>query len=93
MTRVVFLLVPQLHLMDLAGPAEVFSTAADLGYGYALSYVAEQEEIPTAQGLPLRAGVSWPDLAAEDLVVVPGWRAPTLRRNARLDPSTARKAF
>ena len=31
MTRVVFLLVPQLHLLDLAGPAQVFSTAADLG--------------------------------------------------------------
>ena len=40
-TRVVFLLVPKLHLLDLAGPAQVFSTANDLGYGYALSYVAE----------------------------------------------------
>ena len=31
MRTVVFLLVPGLHLLDLAGPAQVFSTAADIG--------------------------------------------------------------
>jgi transcriptional regulator GlxA family with amidase domain len=77
-TRVVFLLVPRLHLLDLAGPAQVFSTAADLGYDYRLSYVAEREDVPTAQGLPLRAGVAWPALGTDDLVVVPGWRSPRL---------------
>ncbi|MFD8705308.1 GlxA family transcriptional regulator [Kitasatospora sp. NPDC059648] len=76
MTRVVFLLVPQLHLLDLAGPAQVFSTAADLGLGYEIGYVAEQEDVPTAQGLPLRAATEWPTLSAGDLVVVPGWREP-----------------
>lgn len=91
MTRVVFLLVPQLHLLDLAGPAQVFSTAADLGYGYQLSYVAEQEDVPTAQGVPLRANVVWPELGPEDLVVVPGWRAPTLGRNGQLTAATARR--
>jgi transcriptional regulator GlxA family with amidase domain len=54
-TKVVFLLVPRLHLLDLAGPAQVFSTAADLGCDYALSYVAEREDVPTAQGVPVRA--------------------------------------
>ena len=42
--KIVFLLVPRLHLLDLAGPAQVFSTAADFGYPYELSYTAEQEE-------------------------------------------------
>jgi transcriptional regulator GlxA family with amidase domain len=82
--RVVFLLVPQLHLLDLAGPAQVFSTAADLGHGYELTYVAEQEDVPTAQGLPVRAEVEWPDLGPDDLLVVPGWRAPTLGRHGQL---------
>jgi len=59
-TRVVFLLSPALHLLDLAGPAQVFSTAADDGLGYTLHYVAEQEDVPTAQGLPLRAATGWP---------------------------------
>jgi hypothetical protein len=39
-TRVAFLLAPRLHLLDLAGPAQAFSTAADLGAGYVLHYVA-----------------------------------------------------
>jgi hypothetical protein len=42
-TRVVFLLVPQLHLLDLAGPAQVFSTAADLGYCYHQQYLSSNK--------------------------------------------------
>ncbi|MEV0629377.1 GlxA family transcriptional regulator [Nonomuraea wenchangensis] len=75
MTRVAFLLVPGLHLLDLAGPAQVFSTAGDHGLGYALTYVAERPSVPTAQGLTLTAGTTWPEPAAGDLLVVPGWRA------------------
>ncbi|PWU48631.1 AraC family transcriptional regulator [Micromonospora globispora] len=71
---VVFLLVPQLHLLDLAGPAQVFSTAADIGYGYRLHYVAETDEVPTVQGVSLRADTEWPELHRDDLLVVPGWR-------------------
>ncbi|MFI1091019.1 GlxA family transcriptional regulator [Streptomyces sp. NPDC020917] len=88
MTHVVFLLVPRLHLLDLAGPAQVFSTAADHGLGYTLSYVAEQEDVPTAQGLPLRAEVTWPRLGSEDLVVVPGWRAHSLRDTGPMSAAT-----
>nr|WP_202421106.1 AraC family transcriptional regulator [Actinomadura rayongensis] len=69
-----FVLVPGVHLLDLAGPAQVFSTAADLGLPYRTEYVAEQEDVPTAQGLTVRAGTAWPDLSPADLVVVPGWR-------------------
>src|SRR5690606_10675752 len=79
-TQVVFLLVPGVHLLDLAGPAQVFATAADDGYGYQLHYVAERAEVPTAQGLPVRAAVHWPRLTPADLVIVPGWRSPAVRR-------------
>lgn len=75
MPRVVFVLVPQLHLLDLAGPAQAFWTAADLGYGYELAYVSESSTVPTAQGVPVTAATSWPSLTDDDLVVVPGWRA------------------
>ncbi|MFA1547054.1 GlxA family transcriptional regulator [Actinomadura chokoriensis] len=87
MNRIVFLLVPGLHLLDLAGPAQVFSTAADTGLPYGLAYVADhpagepadgteggREDVLTAQGLPLRAPAAWPDLTAADTVLVPGWR-------------------
>ena len=75
-TRVVFFLLPKLHLLDLAGPAQVFSTANDLGYGYDLTYVAESPEIVTAQGVPIKAQLEWPELGCADLIVVPGWRSP-----------------
>jgi transcriptional regulator GlxA family with amidase domain len=74
-TKVVFLLVPRLHLLDLAGPAQAFGIAADLGCGYELAYVAGQEDVPTAQGLTVRAATQWSALAADDLIIVPGWRA------------------
>jgi transcriptional regulator GlxA family with amidase domain len=72
--QIVFLLVPGLHLLDLAGPAQVFSTAADHGHPFRLRYVAEQEHLPTAQGLPVTAHTTWPDLTPADIVLVPGWR-------------------
>lgn len=79
MTRIVFLLSPRLHLLDLAGPAQVFSTAADLGCDYQQVYLAEREDVPTAQGAMLRAETDWPDLDPGDLLLVPGWRAWNLK--------------
>jgi transcriptional regulator GlxA family with amidase domain len=76
--KVAFLLLPGLHLLDLAGPAQAFSTAASLGCGYELRYVAEQQEVATAQGLTLRAGPDWPELGPDDMIMVPGWRGPAL---------------
>ncbi len=83
MPEVVFLLVPKLHLLDLAGAAQVFSTAVDLlaedggtTAAYRLHFVAEDPEVTTAQGLPLRASTGWPELGADDLVLIPGWRSP-----------------
>ena len=80
-----FVLTPQVHLLDLAGPAQVFATAD----GYQLSYVAEVTPVPTWQGVPLVASLDWPALTPDDLLLVPGWRdgfgtfsASTLRRLA-----------
>ena len=75
MRRIVFLLVPGVHLLDLAGPAQVFSTAAHIGLGYRLHYYADKADVPSAQGLPLVASTVWPDLTSKDIVLVPGWRA------------------
>lgn len=76
MTRVVFLLAPGVILLDLAGPAQVFSTSAATGGGYELSFVAEQHIVPSGQGLPLEASLEWPELDRDDLIVVPGWSSP-----------------
>jgi len=89
-SQLVFVLVPGLHLLDLAGPAQVFSTANDFGYAYRTGYVAETPEVITAQGLPVRADVGWPPLGVDDLVVVPGWRSPRLIARP-LAPATAQR--
>ncbi|GAA2799538.1 helix-turn-helix domain-containing protein [Kitasatospora paracochleata] len=91
MSKVVFLLVPQLHLLDLAGPAQVFFEAADLGLGYEVAYVAEREDVPTAQGITLRAGTEWPELTADDLLLVPGWRAPGLLGTGEISENSLRR--
>jgi transcriptional regulator GlxA family with amidase domain len=66
---VVFVLTPRLHLLDLAGPAQVFSTVG----GYDLDYLAESSPVTTHQGVHLLASARWPELQPADLVVVPGW--------------------
>ncbi|AHI01046.1 DJ-1/PfpI family protein [Kutzneria viridogrisea] len=88
MSRVVFLLVPGLHLLDLAGPAQVFASAADLGLPYELVYVSEQALVPSAQGPALHAGTRLPELSTEDLLLVPGWRAPRLATTGPLSAAT-----
>src|SRR5690349_21234477 len=72
--------MPQLHLLDLAGPAQVFSTAADLGHHYALSYVASTPSVPSHQGVVLSADTEWPELATDDLIMVPGWLSTSAGR-------------
>ncbi|MGP4015102.1 GlxA family transcriptional regulator [Saccharopolyspora sp. 5N708] len=89
MTRIVFLLLPKLHLLDLAGPAQVFSTAANLGYDYALCFVGQDENVVSAQGLPIRSDTRWPELTGDDLVLVPGSRIPDPPRWPRLHAASA----
>jgi transcriptional regulator GlxA family with amidase domain len=85
---VVFLLVPGVHLLDLAGPAQVFSHAADFGAGYRLSYVSEHDEVQSTQGVMLRTDSTLPALSPEDLVLVPGWHAVTLPGTGMVNSAT-----
>ncbi|GAB3703662.1 GlxA family transcriptional regulator [Mariniluteicoccus flavus] len=78
-TPVRFLLPPGLHLLDLAGPAQVFSTANDHGGAYVLEHLAETSTVATHQGVELAARTDWPEPDGRGLVVVPGWRVGTGR--------------
>lgn len=91
MTRVVFPLPCRLSVLDLAGPAQAFSIAAAFGCPYRLHFVAEVEEVPTAQGLPLKAGLDWPELGPCDLIVVPGLGSPELPRQSPFDDATLQR--
>lgn len=79
MTTVAFVLVPGVHVLDLAGPAQVFST----GLGYTLRYVARSSPVLSAQQLPVQAETTVPELDPDDILVVPGWSGDTL---AERDP-------
>jgi transcriptional regulator GlxA family with amidase domain len=77
-STVVFVLVPGVHLLDLSGPAQVFSTADQHGAGYRLRYVAAAPTVLTAQQLSVQAETAVPALAEDDLLLVPGWRSERL---------------
>ncbi|MFG2246334.1 GlxA family transcriptional regulator [Spirillospora sp. NPDC048823] len=65
MTRIAFLLVPGVHLLDLAGPAQVFSTAADGGLPYRLSYVADRPGAEPDTGAGEHTGTTGPPGAGD----------------------------
>lgn len=73
--HVLMVLPERVHLMDVAGPVQVFMAANDFGTDYTVGYVADVGTVTSFQGLPLRAETSWPELRDKDLVIVPGWRA------------------
>lgn len=89
MTTIVFLLTPRIHLLDLAGPVQTFSTAAEMGLDYEIRYVSERVDVLTAQGLPLRAETGWPELTAKDVVMVPGHHVGSRPLHRVLTPGQA----
>jgi transcriptional regulator GlxA family with amidase domain len=78
LARTVAFVVPaDVHLLDLAGPAQVFSTTDDVvGGAYRLAFVSLDgtDSVVSHQGLPLALHAGWPRLGPRDIVVVPGWR-------------------
>ncbi|NYE95824.1 transcriptional regulator GlxA family with amidase domain [Psychromicrobium silvestre] len=85
MTAIAIPLMAEVHLLDVAGPAQVFGDAARLGADFSLHFVADGEApLASAQGLPLAPATEWPELKPEDIILVPGGRAATLATAARL---------
>ncbi|GCE23563.1 AraC family transcriptional regulator [Dictyobacter kobayashii] len=70
--RVFFLVLPQVNLLDLAGPAQVFHAAAQLGMPYRLIFCAHRPEVCSAQGLVFAHLQPLEPVQPGDLVIVPG---------------------
>ena len=51
--KIVFLILPKVHLMDLAGPDQVFFEGIEYGADLTIDYVTIGESIVTTAGLPL----------------------------------------
>ncbi|WP_407542408.1 DJ-1/PfpI family protein (plasmid) [Deinococcus radiomollis] len=72
MRRVLVLLLPGVHLLDLAGPVQVCHSANEQGADYALTFCACQPQVPSAQGLTLADLSPLPEIQPGDLILVPG---------------------
>jgi transcriptional regulator GlxA family with amidase domain len=73
-TRVVFILLPEVNLLDLGGPAQVFQVAQHYGASYQLFFGAASEMVMSSQGLPLGPLKPLPVPQADDLILIPGPR-------------------
>lgn len=85
--KVLFLLLPQVNLLDLAGPAQVFYAAADLGMSYKLLFCAVQTELASAQGLVFARLQPLMRVEAGDMVLVPGF---PVQHDIHLEPVVSR---
>ena len=78
--RVLVLLLPDLHLLDLSGPVQVFHEANGFGAAYDLHFCGVKPTVTSAQGLRFSNLEPLPDPEPNDTVLVPGMDSTTLDR-------------
>ncbi|NLU95948.1 GlxA family transcriptional regulator [Chitinophaga sp. Ak27] len=88
--KVVFILLPQVELLDLAGPAQVFIEARHQGLAADVIFCGFHQPVSSAAGLILAPALHYSDLIldTDDIIFLPGIHAETLSR----EPA-AEKAF
>lgn len=75
-TRFIFLILPEVHLLDLAGPDQVISEAIDFGAGFEITYAGTEKHLQSSAGLgigPLQH-FSKIKYKAGDFIIIPGSR-------------------
>lgn len=75
-TRFIFLILPQVHLLDLAGPNQVIAEAIDLGATFEIGYCGIGADADTSARLGIHGlrHFSEVDVRAGDYVIIPGSR-------------------
>jgi transcriptional regulator GlxA family with amidase domain len=73
-TKFVFLLLPQLHILDLAGPDQAIHEAIDFGANFETEYCSIDESVMTTGGLPFGKVKHFSEIALEkdDYLIIPG---------------------
>lgn len=73
-TKFVFLVLPEIHNLDLAGPDQAIHEAIDYGADFEIEYCSNDEPIISTSGLPLGAlqHYSKVELKKGDFIIVPG---------------------
>ena len=82
--KFVFLILPEVHLLDLAGPAQVISEAIDLGADLEIEHAGVRESIRTSAGLGITGLKPFTnvDIRKGDFLVIPGSRVGYIRSAA-----------
>lgn len=70
--RILFLILDEVEILELAGPAQVFDIAARLGAPYSLHFCGLTQQVRSTQGLGLAQLEPLPEVYSTDLIVVPG---------------------
>ncbi|MFN0189732.1 MAG: GlxA family transcriptional regulator [Bacteroidia bacterium] len=73
-TKFVFLLLPQIHLLDLAGPDQAIHEAIDCGADFTIEYCCDETKITSTAGLPLGAVKHYTNIKLKtgDFLIIPG---------------------
>jgi len=79
-TRVIVVLLPDVHLQDLAGPVQVLYEANGFGGDYEILHCAATPKLRSAQGLTFADLAPVPVADGRDTVLVPGMESSTLDR-------------
>jgi transcriptional regulator GlxA family with amidase domain len=73
-TKFVFLLLPQIHLLDLAGPDQAIHEAIDYGADFEIEYCCLEKTIVSSAGLPIGQVNHFSETALKqgDFLIIPG---------------------
>jgi transcriptional regulator GlxA family with amidase domain len=73
-TKIIFLLLPHLHLMDLAGADQVFLEAKDFGLDIEVHHCSYSNSITTSSGLVINQLKHYSKIKcnAGDFIFIPG---------------------
>lgn len=79
-TKFVFLLLPEIHLMDLAGPDQAIHEAIDFGADFKIEYCNLVPGITTTSGLPIGDVQHFTEvkISKGDFLIIPGSNASYL---------------
>lgn len=79
-TKFVFLLLPEIHLMDLAGPDQAIHEAIDFGANFEIEYCNLVNEITSTSGLPIGPVKHFSKIEVKkgDFLFIPGSNASYL---------------
>ena len=73
-TKFLFLLLPHIHILDLAGPDQALHEAIDFGAEFVIEYCTMGQQVTTTSGLPIGQVTHYSkiQLGKGDFLMIPG---------------------